>query len=371
MSRALSCLALAVAGVLLAADLRSSELPVDDWVRSQGGSAVVGPAGRIVSIDLSRSWVNDTDLAKIRGLESLEVLRLAQTEVTDAGLSIVESLPSLKELDLFFCEHVTDAGASQLRSAAGLQKLNLRGTKISGSGVKFLTELSRLQWLDLGIAEIDDPSIDLLEALPELRHLAIGGNRISEAGISSLRSLVHLRHLDLSGGQVTDSGIWAVSVSDLNLDEISSISGLESLNLSAPSPEYVAAISTGVPRLRGAIRVTDLGAAQLARLAGLRHLNLTRSAVTASGIEALAGLDRLEELVLAHGKGLGNEAGPALAGLKALKVLDVSYTRFGDEGLDSLNAHPSLQRVVAVGTPVSDAAAARFESGAAGRSVVR
>ncbi len=324
-----------------------------------------------MAIDLSRSWVSDTDLERIRGLQSLKVLRLAQTHVTDAGLSIVESLPSLKELDLFFCEHVTDAGASQLRSAAGLEKLNLRGTKISGSGVKFLTELSRLQWLDIGIAEIDDPSIDLLEALPELHYLAIGGNRISEAGISSLRSLVHLRHLDLSGGQVTDSGIWAVSVSDLNLDEISSISSLESLNLSAPSSEYVEAISTGVPRLRGAIRVTDLGASHLARLARLRRLNLTRSAVTIAGIEALNGLDRLEELTLAHGTGLRDEAGPALAGLTALKVLDVSYTQFGDAGLDSLYAHPALRRIVAVGAAVSDEAAARFESGAAGRSVVR
>ncbi len=347
------------------------EARIDDWVRSHGGTLSRNPAGEIVAIDLNRSWVNDIDLERIRGLRSLEVLGLAQTHITDSALAIVESLPSLRELDLFFCEHVTDAGASQLRAAPGLEKLNVRGTKISGSGVKFLTELATLRSLDIGITEIDDPSIELMEALPRLESLAIGGNRISEAGISSLRGLRQLRHLDLSGAQVTDSGIWAVVVTDLNLDEIGSLPGLESLNLSAPSPDYVDAVSSGVPRLRGAIRVTDFGASQLARLESLRRLNLSRSYLTAAGIGKLHGLERLEELVLANAKSIGDDVGRALAGLVSLKTLDVSFTSFGDRALAALRDHPKLGRLVAAGTPLSEEAVADFVQSRPGRSVIR
>ena len=331
----------------------------------------LGGSGRVLAIDLSRSWVSDVDLERLRGLDRLERLSLAQTHVTDSALAVVASLPALKELDLFFCEHVTDAGASLLRSAQGLRTLNVRGTKISDSGVKFLTALGQLRVLDIGITEIGDPAIDLMESLPYLESLAIGGNRIGEVGIASLRSLKHLRHLDVSGAQVTDSGIWAVTVTDLNLGEIGALAELESLDLGAPSEDYVAAVSRGVPRIRGAIRVTDFGANHLVRLSKLRRLDLSRSSLSSAGIELLEGLMLLEELVLAHVDSIDDSAGAALAALPALKVLDVSFTRFGDAGLKALLGHPSLERIVVAGTPASDEAVAEFVASRPGRNAIR
>ncbi len=344
---------------------------VADWVQVQGGTVTSGEGGEILRIDLSRSWISDIDLEKLKGLEQLESLALAQTHVTDSALEVVATLPALRELDLFFCEHFTDAGASQLRRAPGLETLNVRGTKISDSGVKFLTELKLLRKLDIGITEIGDPSIELMESLPRLESLAIGGNRIGEVGIASLRALKRLRHLDMSGAQVTDSGIWAVTVTDLNLSEIGALSGLESLNLGAPSPDYVEAISSGVPRLRGAIRVTDFGATHIGQLSALRRLDLSRSALTATGIERLEGLLELEELVLAHVESIDDSAGRALAALPALKTLDVSFTQFGDAGLKALLDHPNLDRVVVAGAPVGEAAVAEFVEARPGRDAIR
>ncbi len=225
--------------------------------------------------------------------------------------------------------------------------------------------------LDIGIAEISDPSIELLEAVPGLESLAIGGNRVGEAGIAGLRSLKRLKHLDLSGAQETDSGIWAVTVTDLSMDEIGALTGLESLNLAAPSPEYVDAVSTGVPRLRGAIRVTDFGVARLAGLLRLRRLNLSRALVTDAGIESLSRLFRLEELNLSHAKSIDDRAGPALAMLPGLRTLDVSFTEFGDAGLAALRDHPALIRVVAAEAPLSQEAVATFVAARPGRDVVR
>ena len=363
---------LAAAASLLIAYISAADSPrAADWITDFGGSVKRAEDGAIESIDLSRSWIGDIDLNRLAGLERLERLALAQTHVTDRALAVVGSLPALRELDLFFCEHVTDAGASELRRAKKLERLALRGTKISDSGVKFLTELNRLRSLDVGITEISDASVELLAALPELETLAIGGNRISEVGIASLRSLGRLKHLDLSGAQETDSGIWAVTITDLNLDEIGALVALESLNLAAPSPEYVDAVSSGVPRLRGSIRVTDFGASQVARLKNLRRLNVSRSQLTARGIEALGALASLEDLDLSHSQSIDDSAGKALAGLPKLRTVNVSYTRFGDQGLDALRGHAGLTRVVAAGTGLTDEAVARFVSARPGRDVVR
>lgn len=344
---------------------------VPEWIEAQGGTLRRNSNGKIVSIDLSRSWIGDIDINRLAGLTDLETLSLAQTHITDDGLRVVVALPDLRELDLFYCEHITDAGASLLRKADALERLNVRGTKISDSGVQFLTELKSLRFLDIGIAEISDTSIELLEALPALESLAIGGNRVGVVGISSLRSLKQLRHLDLSGAQVTDSGIWAVTVTDLNLDEIAALSGLESLNLAAPSPEYVEAASAGVPRLRGAIRVTDFGARQLGKMKRLRRLNLSRSLLTSGGLGHLDGLAHLEELNLAHSAAIDDSVGDALASLSALRALDVSDTKFGDRSLGALHEHPSLTKLIVTDTLVTQQAVEAFLEAGRGRIVVR
>lgn len=363
-----------LATIALACLLPAAAQPQQDietWVLGMGGAVERDSSGDLRGVDLSRSWITDFDLRRLAGSTNLASLKLAQTHISDRALEIVASLPALRELDLFFCEDITDAGASLLRGASRLERLNVRGTKISDSGVKFLTELRNLEVLDVGITEISDASVGLLEALPNLRSLAIGGNKIGEPGIASLRSLRELRHLDLSGAQVTDSGIWAVTVTDLNLDEIAALRGLESLNLAAPSQEYVMSISTGVPRLRGAIRVTDLGAKQLASLTKLRKLNLSRSSLTSEGIRNLRGLDDLEELVLAHVSSLDDMSGTALAHLPSLRILDVSFSSFGDAGVAALREHPRLQRLVAVGTALSEATAAQFATANPSRDVIR
>lgn len=364
-------IAVAALALLMPSVAATDTKAIAEWVRLHGGSVTSDESGEILAIDLSRSWISDIDLEKLRGLERLESLALAQTHVTDSALAAVASLPALRELNLFFCEHVTDAGASQLRRARHLEKLNVRGTKISDSGVKFLAELKELRTLDIGITEIGDPSIELMEAMPHLESLAIGGNRIGEPGIASLRALKRLRHLDMSGAQETDSGIWAVTVTDLNLAEIGALSGLESLNLAAPSPDYVEAVSSGVPRLKGAIRVTDFGAAHLGRLTALRRLDVSRSSLTSAGIERLGGLSLLEELILAHVKSIDDSAGPALAALPALKTLDVSFSRFGDTGLGALRDHQNLERIVAAGSLVSEGAMAEFVAARPGRDAIR
>ena len=103
----------------------------------------------------------------------------------------------------------------------------------------------------------------------------------------------------------------------------------------------------------------------------LRRLNLSRSLLTSSGLGRLDELVDLEELHLAHSDGIDDSAGEALAGLPALRALDVSETEFGDSSLEALKQHPSLKKVIATGTPVTQEAIDAFIEAGLGRSVVR
>jgi Leucine-rich repeat (LRR) protein len=210
----------------------------------------------------------------------------------------------------------------------------------------FLAQISTLKALDIGITQITGPSLEALESLENLEELSLGGNRVSDLGLSYLQSLPNLRRLDLSGSQITDSGVWGVTVTDVNIETIAQLSSLEELNLAASNQQYIADIGDGVPRLRNRIEITDLGAAKLTALTGLRGLNLTRSEVTAKGIAELAKLPHLEALTLAHAAKLGDSAAPAIAGLEQLRILDLTGVEITDQGLLELAELPALEKLI-------------------------
>ena len=161
----------------------------------------------------------------------------------------------------------------------------------------------------------------------------------------------------MSGSQITDSGVWGVTVTDVNLESIALLGGLEELNLAASDAEYIANIGDGVPRLRNMIEITDLGAARLTALKKLRVLNLSRSEITAAGLAELATLPTLEALTLAHASRLGDNAVPALLRLERLTTLDLTGAPLTDAGLAKLAAHPALREIVALDTQITEAGA--------------
>ena len=333
---------------------------VAEWVAGLGGSTTRDDSGRITAVNLSASWVNDLELEKLLAVPEILSLDLSYTHITDAALQTISKLPNLRSLGLRFCEHITEAGVAHLRDAAKLERLDLRGAAVSDSGMAFLAQISTLRSLDIGITQITGPSFEALEALENLEELAIGGNRVSDLGLSYLQAVPKLRRLDLSGSQVTDSGVWGVTVTDVNLDAIAMLSGLEELNLAASDAEYIANIGDGVPRVRNRIEITDLGVEKLIALARLRSLDLSRSGVTAKGLQALAKLPALRTLTLAYARGIGEEAIPALLDMQALRNLDLTGVELSDTALARLARHPTIEKLVLLDSGVTEAGVAEF-----------
>ncbi len=203
-------------------------------------------------LELGNTEITDVGLAKLAHLRSLSKLMLNGTKITDAGLLSLAELPiqklslgrtqvtdiglatlhafKLEELSLYRNTNITDAGMRNLDTQASLQKLNLRGVKITAEGLACLQHMPSLTELNASLAmndagmahlknltslkrlglysnpEITDAGIAHLRQLKSLQSLSLQFTKISDKGLAHLEDLPALRFLDVRGTQVTDSG---------------------------------------------------------------------------------------------------------------------------------------------------------------------
>jgi internalin A len=364
-SPTLSFLNLILFSILSAGPAAAAGLPqanLAQRIEAQGGEVVRAPDGAIVEVSLARTWATDNDIERVVEIKGLKRLDLSFTYVTDRGIERLQQLQQLEELTLDTAEFITDAAVSYLRANRRLRKLNLRGTDITDISLPHIAGMTGLKSLDLSHTQLGDVGIESLPALAELEDLNLGGTRISGVNFGVLKLLPKLRKLSFNGIQRRNAGAcWSPLITDLDLDSISQLSGLEDLNLGIG----VSLGRTGVPvgpgncKVAGGIRVTDLGLAKLARLKNLRRLDVSGARVTPAGLKVLQGLP-LDRLSLWNCAALDDSAAPVLAAMATLTNLDLSYTSTGDAALQTLAALPHLQHLYLTDTKVTPAAVEAF-----------
>jgi hypothetical protein len=90
------------------------------------------------------------------------------TDVGDAGLAELTTLPRLWNLSLWGARQVTDAGVEHLTRIQTLSHLDLKGTAVTDEGVKHLAKLSRLRYLSLPTPKVTlQAAQEVSRALPE------------------------------------------------------------------------------------------------------------------------------------------------------------------------------------------------------------
>ncbi len=338
-------------------------------IAAQGGQIVRDGAGQIVEISLARTWATDADLDRVVSLEGLKRLDLSLTYVSDRGVERLKRLADLEELNLYAAEFITDAAIAFLRGNRTLRTLKLRGTDVTDTSLAYIAELPHLRSLDVSFTQITDVGLEHLSALTELEELNLGGNKISGEGLHVLKLLPKLKKLSFYGIQRRNAGwCWAPVVTDLELDTISLLAGLEDLNigfgvaLGTPRPANLGpADSEAECRIAGGTRVTDAGLAKLTRLKKLRRLDVSGSAISASGLKNLAGLHELQRLSLWNVKGIDDSAAPALEVLASLTSLDLSNTAVTDQTLTALARLPNLRHLFVSETQITAGGVSAFQ----------
>ena len=299
----------------------------------EGARTVKDAKGNIVELDLTSTWVTDADLTKVAQMRHLRKLDLSHTRVTDAGLEQLKSLENVVELNCYYAERLTEDGIAHLRGWKHLERLSLRGTKVTSEVFEHLAHLTSLRSLDLGFTQIEDEGFEQLASLARLEKLYIGGNRLSGSCLLLLKQLPALVDLDVSGIQRVDSGLWGLPLTEENLARIGQLRQLRALNLAGATLADRGVDRPGHPEAERA-ELRDLTA--LAGLINLERLDLSRQPVTAEAISGLSALPRLQELRLGLARKLDDSTVPPLLSLKSLQKLYLAGTKLSPEATAKL-----------------------------------
>jgi hypothetical protein len=215
--------------------------------------------------------------------------------------------------DLTAEQFATYVAADEIQRSGGTITTILRG------GVEF-------QEVNLPGGVLNNERLARLTQLPNMRLLVAELSGVTDEGLAALSGLTSLEMLDLSRSQIGSAGL-------------ANLAGLKNLQILL---------------LRNTL-IGDEALVHLGRLASLRELHLQGTRVTDAGLGHLKGVEQLELLNVGRTRitddGLIELDLPKFA---HLKELGLSHTRIGDAGFDQIGSCPGLQRLIAIGTQLSD-----------------
>ena len=306
----------------------------------QAAGAVVrtNEGGSVTDIDLHKLTLSPETLAFLPDLKSLRVLNLADSSFGDESLPVLEKVSAtLTNLDLRGCP-LTDKATTVIARFTALRALRFNGkngqTSISDDGVKALAACSALKVLALDeLTFVGTDGLSALSDLQDLEELYVGGTITDDHTCSVIAEFPKLKKLRLSRNQISDAALETLSKCPL----------LEDLDLSEDS------------------LITNAGMAHLAKLTGLKKLNLWRVQVSDDGVLQLASLTRLEWLNLDNTK-LSDAGLPALNNMNSLIFLHLGSTQITADGAPLLFHLTTLKdlRITRSAMGSSDAAVAEL-----------
>ncbi len=175
-------------------------------------------------IDLSGSGLSDRGLGALP-LKDLQTLKVAATNVTDAGIVLLKQCSDLRHLTLNGTAVSDKAVMTLASSLRNLETLELEETQVTDEAVNHLVKMQRLECLSLSNTRITNEAVVQLNRLPRLREIHLGGTSISASGVRSLASIATLKSICLSEfGRPS-------RIDDAIVAELATFDGLEELYL--------------------------------------------------------------------------------------------------------------------------------------------
>lgn len=297
------------------------------------------PGQRPVSpAKVRRNQITNRALGFLAELLALRSLGLQATQVNDAGLlRYMEDLSQLQSLSLAYLD-VTDKGIRALEGLAWLERLNLRHTGVSSTGIVELVndKAHTLRHLNLSNTVVKDGTLTCFPDRAQLLELVLMDTAITDAGCQDIARCEWLTNLRLGLTDVTDDGIrdladcqhlrsldlFRTKISDTSLVWLSDLK-LEHLGL-------------------GRTAVTDVGLPELAEYPDLKYLDLRGTALTDRGLHFLSEAPLLELLYLDH----TDISAAGLTSLLPLPLITLSLNAaIGDYGLQTIAGHEALRRL--------------------------
>lgn len=250
--------------------------------------------------------LTDDDLAPLAKLKSLEELLLAgPSQLTNACIEHLTGLTNLKRLQLSGSA-ITDEGLSQLQHLKQLEELELQQTGAAGT---ILTSFRGVPLKHLILRDLSDEHAAQLGGFQELERFQCNGQSLTDRGFAHFAGLKRLKSLNLAGCRgISSSGFGALrSLTNLTSLDIShtnagddalrqlvrhdalNMLSIGSDRLTDAGMQYLCEIiSLQVLTINNNAKVTDEGLKDLWRLQRLGILNLNVDGLTGKGFDTLA-----------------------------------------------------------------------------------
>jgi Leucine-rich repeat (LRR) protein len=190
------------------------------------------------TLDLNYAFTNREFLATICSITTLEELNYIPTNGPDIDFEALSKLPNLR---CFQGPLENDQAAIALSRIQTIQVLIISGSKITQKGLQALCSLPRLQEIVLNSIEIDDQMLLHLSQAKTLKKISfLGCGGISEKGILQLSTLNQLEELDVAytdAIRTVDSFAGFTSLRKLNFGIVSQEAQKNILHLKEKKPE--------------------------------------------------------------------------------------------------------------------------------------
>jgi len=137
------------------------------------------------SIIVETVAVPPEELTQLEGLEGLRELRLTETPVDDETAKWIGTIDSLQVLNLPK-SMVTDSGLAQLVALPQLELLRIGSPKLTSGCYEPISQSETILYLHLLNSPIDDKGLQQLAQMKQLESFYIDGTDVSEDAISAL-----------------------------------------------------------------------------------------------------------------------------------------------------------------------------------------
>lgn len=138
-----------------------------DRLKSKGAEWSENTQGEISRLDLSEPVFRDRDLKYLESIPSLKDLNLEGTSITDIGLGYLALCPNIERLNLTGTK-ITNEGMHHLSKITNLRILYLNDTAVTYEGLQHLVQLPKLQSLAiLNLSLTYEEYLSLRERLPK------------------------------------------------------------------------------------------------------------------------------------------------------------------------------------------------------------
>jgi Leucine-rich repeat (LRR) protein len=293
-------------------------------------------------------------LAALANCPRLERLCIWGTSpISDRHIRCLEGLTQLKSLTLWgVCDSLTDASLASISKLKNLEELYFIRTmpRFTAAGQAYLTQLKHLRKLDLAGAPISDARY--LAQLPQLESV-----RPVQFTADNMKALSGVRHLE-SLGVTLSSPPHGLIDDPLAASYLGKLTSLERFTGRFVSDEEVACLEP-LSRLKellvGGSHLTDRSLASISKLKRLEYLNFSAfggARISRSGIKQLSSLTDLQVLDVKVGPAANGQADGAsldFSALTGLNTLVLSGCSLGDTDLASLAGLRRLEWLVLYG----------------------